>query len=77
MPWSKNLFENITDSDRGDISFRDNSKGKTICIGTIFFTDSCDITNVYLVKNLKYNLLSITQLCDAGLEVTFKKRVHI
>lgn len=73
MKESKDPFKTVTDFNRGDISFENNSKGKIIGIDTISFNESCNITNVYLVKIIKYNLLSISQLCDAGLKVRFKK----
>ncbi|XP_019229251.1 PREDICTED: uncharacterized protein LOC109210303 [Nicotiana attenuata] len=41
--------------------------------GTIPFNNNYDITEVYLVDGLKYNLLSISQLCNSGYEVKFKK----
>ncbi|XP_075083633.1 uncharacterized protein LOC142167368 [Nicotiana tabacum] len=41
--------------------------------GTIPFNNNCDITEVYLVDGLNYNLLSISQLCDSGYKVNFKK----
>lgn len=55
------------------IWFGDNSTGTVIGIGTISFNEFCDISNVYLVKELKYNLLSISQLCDFDLEVRVRK----
>ncbi|KAH0653229.1 hypothetical protein KY289_030907 [Solanum tuberosum] len=69
----KNLFKSVAEYKAGSIRFSDNSKGTVIGIGTITFNDACDITNVYLVAGLKYNLLSISQLCDSNLEVRFQK----
>ena len=48
----------------GDVSFRDNPKGKIIGIDNIGKESSTLIENVCLVENLKHNLLSISQLCD-------------
>ena len=31
------------------------------------------IENVYLVKGLKHNLLSISQLCDKGYKIVFEQ----
>ncbi|XP_070031738.1 uncharacterized protein [Nicotiana tomentosiformis] len=36
-------------------------------------SNNCDITEVYLLDGLNYNILSISQLCDLGYEVKFKK----
>ncbi|XP_070030226.1 uncharacterized protein LOC142161990 [Nicotiana tabacum] len=55
------------------VKFGDDSKGKIIGTGTIPSNNKCDITEVYLVDGLNYNLLSISQLCDSGYEVNFKK----
>ena len=40
--------------------------------GSIRSIDSIAIHNVLLVEGLKFNLLSISQLCDKGHKVTFK-----
>ncbi|XP_049405169.1 uncharacterized protein LOC125868582 [Solanum stenotomum] len=61
MTGDKNLFKSVAEYRGGSIRFGDNSKGTVIEIGTITFNDACDITNVYLVTGLKYNLLSISQ----------------
>jgi GAG-pre-integrase domain len=45
-------------------------KSKIIGIGTIG-VKNLTISNVYLVDGLNFNLLSISQLCDAGLYVKF------
>ncbi|XP_060210332.1 uncharacterized protein LOC132637231 [Lycium barbarum] len=67
------LFKSVTDFDGGLVTFGDNSTGTVIGIGTIAFDNSCDISNVWLVKGLKYNLLSVSQLCDSDLEIRFSK----
>ncbi|XP_070014785.1 uncharacterized protein [Nicotiana sylvestris] len=69
----KNLFKEVTKIDGGSIKFGDDSKGKIIGSRTIPFNNNYDITKVYLVDGLNYNLLSISQLCDSGYEVNFKK----
>jgi transposase InsO family protein len=43
-------------------------------LGKVAISKDLSITNVLLVKSLGYNLLSISQLCDIGLECTFTKR---
>nr|XP_016434224.1 PREDICTED: uncharacterized protein LOC107760652 [Nicotiana tabacum] len=69
----KNLFKEVTKIDGGSVKFGNDSKGKIIGIRTIPFNNNCDITEVYLVDGINYNLLSISQLCDSGYEVKFKK----
>lgn len=73
MTGNKSLFKSIANSNGGKIWFGDYSTRTIIGIGTISFKESCDITNVYFVKGLRYNFLSITQLSDSNLEVRFKK----
>ncbi|XP_075074512.1 uncharacterized protein LOC142162102 [Nicotiana tabacum] len=73
MTGDKNLFKEVTKIDGGSVMFGDDSKGKIICTGTIPLNNNCDITEVYLVDGLNYDLLSIIQLCNSGYEVNFKK----
>ena len=51
------------------VSFGGKDKGKIIKIGKV--RDSID--DVLLVKGLTHNLISISQLCDKGYQVIFKK----
>ncbi|XP_060200433.1 uncharacterized protein LOC132628684 [Lycium barbarum] len=73
MIGDKSLFKSVADFDGGLVTFVDNSTGTVIGIGTITFDNSCDISNVWLVKGLKYNLLSVSQLCDSDLQIRFSK----
>ncbi|XP_070030113.1 uncharacterized protein [Nicotiana sylvestris] len=73
MTCDKNLFKKVTKIDGGNIKFGDDSKGKIVGTRTVPFNNNCDITEVYLVDGLNYNLLSISQLCDSGYEVQFRK----
>ncbi|KAH9699792.1 Integrase catalytic domain-containing protein [Citrus sinensis] len=57
----------------GDVSFGDNSKGKILGIRNAGKVYSTLIENVYLVENLKHNLISISQLCNKGYKVIFDK----
>ena len=54
------------------VTFGDNSKGKIIGIGSIVKDSSTIIENIFLVKGLKHNLLSINQLSDKGFKVIFE-----
>jgi len=58
-------------SDGSTVTFRDDSKGKIIGISNIKISSFPLIENVVLVKGLKHNLLSISQLCDKSLKVIF------
>ena len=60
------------------ITFGDNSKGKVVSRGTIWVNDSFVPKDMALVTNLHFNLLSVSQILDEGLEVCFKKHAsHI
>jgi hypothetical protein len=72
MTGDKNKFTSLTLKDGRNVKFGDNSKGKIIGIGNIGKTHSLVIEDVLLVDGLKYNLLSISQLCDKGYNVIFK-----
>jgi len=50
------------------------TKGKILGLGTIQIGDGFKIQDVLLVEGLKHNLLSISQLCDKGLKVTFESK---
>ena len=62
-------FSHLQEKDGGMISFGGKDKGKIIRIGKV--RDLID--DVLLVDGLNHNLLSISQLCDKGYEVTFDK----
>ena len=72
MTGNASLFTNITWEEKGYVKFGDNSRGKIIAIGSIGMSPY-KIENVYLVKGLKHNLLSISQLCDKGYKMIFEK----
>ncbi|XP_075079774.1 uncharacterized protein LOC142165027 [Nicotiana tabacum] len=72
MTGDKSLFKEVIKIGGGSVKFGDDSRGKIVGTRTIPFNNSCDITEVYLVDGLNYNLLSISQLYDSGYEVKFK-----
>ena len=55
------------------ITFGDDSKGKVKSVGAIKVNDHFLLKEVALVDNLKYNLLSVSQLLEDGFEVRFKR----
>ena len=66
MIGDKSKFLSLISIDGGHVIFRDNTKGKIIDKGRVGkFKHSC-VENVLLVKRLRHNLLSISQLCDRG-----------
>ncbi|XP_049373989.1 uncharacterized protein LOC125839052 [Solanum verrucosum] len=55
----------------GGVSFGGGKKGYILGIGKIGRSVDNSINNVHYGKGLKYNLLSISQICDKGNEVKF------
>ena len=70
MTRDNNNFATLSrSSEGGTVTFGDNSKCKII--SKIKIGSSPLVENIVLVEGLKYNLLSISQLCDKNLRVTF------
>ena len=67
------IFATLSKQKGGHITFGDNSQGKIIGKGNIGGNPSPLIENVFLMDKLKYNLLSISQLCDKGYRINFEK----
>jgi hypothetical protein len=55
------------------VTFGDDKKGKVIDTDIIKVNDHSILNDVVLVDKLRYNLLSISQLVDADLNVLFHK----
>jgi hypothetical protein len=55
------------------VTFGDDKKGKVLGTGIIKVNDHFTLNDVALVNKLRYNLLSVSQLVDADLEVLFCK----
>ena len=72
MTNDESLFQELNKNKSGNVSFGDNSKGVIRGIGIIDNNSHTQIKNVLLIENLKYNLLSISQLCNEGFRVCFE-----
>ena len=72
MSRDASLFTTLEWKDGGYVKFGDNSKVKIIATGIVGFPLTT-IKNISLVRGLKHNLLSISQLCDKGYKMTFGK----
>ena len=57
------------------VIFGDNAKEKVIEIGKVPISSSSCIDNVLLIEGLKYNLLSISQMCNKKFNVSFKSSI--
>ncbi|XP_048611465.1 uncharacterized protein LOC125585814 [Brassica napus] len=58
----------------GKFTFGDGGQGKIRAIGITSRPDVPKLSNVYFVEGLKANLISVSQLCDEGLEVIFNSK---
>ncbi|KAH0769725.1 hypothetical protein KY290_013706 [Solanum tuberosum] len=64
-------FLSLEGHQSGGVSFGGGNKGSIIGIGRIGRSADHSIDNVHYVDGLKYNLLSVSQICDKGNEVKF------
>ena len=65
-------FKSLKIKEGGEVAFEGDRKGKIIGIGDIGNTSSNSIENILLVRGLKHNLLSISQLCDKSYKIIFE-----
>jgi hypothetical protein len=74
MIGNKKWFSSLTPlSHKEYVTFGDDKKGKLLSTDVIKVNDYFTLNDVALVDKLKYNLLSISQLVDAALDVLFHK----
>jgi hypothetical protein len=55
------------------VTFGDDKKGKVLGTDVIKVNDCFTLNDIALMDMLRYNLLSVSQLCDADLSVIFRK----
>jgi hypothetical protein len=74
MTGNKKWFSSLTPlSHKEYVTFGDDKKGKVLGTGVIKVNDCFNLNDVALVDMLRYNLLSVSQLCDADLSVVLRK----
>jgi hypothetical protein len=74
MTRNKEWFSSLTPlSHKEYVTFGDDKKGKVLGTGVIKVNDYFTLNDVALVNRLRYNLLSVSRLCDADLTVLFRK----
>jgi hypothetical protein len=74
MTRNKKWFSSLTPlSHKEYVTFGDDKNGKVLGISVVKVNDCLTLNDVALVDRLRYNLLSISQLCDANLSVLFCK----
>jgi hypothetical protein len=79
MTENKKWFSSLTPlSHKEYVTFGDDKTGKVLGTDVIKVNDCFTLNDVALVDRLTYNLLSISQLCDADLSVLFcKSDLHV
>jgi hypothetical protein len=74
MTKNKKWFSSLTPlSHKEYVTFGDDKKGKVLSTDVIKVNDCFTLNDVALMDRLRYNLLSVSQLCDADLSVFFHK----
>jgi hypothetical protein len=78
MTKNKKWFSSLTPlSHKEYVTFGDDKKGKVLGTGVIKVNDCFTLNDVAIVDRLRYNLLSVSQLCDADLSVLFTSLIHM
>jgi hypothetical protein len=74
MIGNKKWFSSLTPlSHKEYMTFGDDKKGKVLGTDVMKVNNCFTMNDVALVDRLRYNLLSVSQLCDADLSVLFRK----
>jgi hypothetical protein len=74
MTENKKWFSSLSPlSHKEYVTFGDDKKGKVLGTGVIKVNDFFTLNDVAIVDRLRYNMLSVSQLCDADLSVIFHK----
>ena len=75
MKCDKDMFLTLIKERNGSISFRNDDSTKIIGKGTVRIGNkNTKAENVLLVKDMKYNLLSVIKMCDQGHKITFNSQ---
>ncbi|XP_045791328.1 uncharacterized protein LOC123886036 [Trifolium pratense] len=72
MTGDRHSFLSFEEKEGGTVTFGNNEKASIKGKGIIGKINSAKLENVHYVEGLEHNLISISQLCDSGLEVIFK-----
>jgi hypothetical protein len=75
---NKKWFSSLTPlSHKEYVIFGDDKKGKVLGTGVIKVNDGFTLNDVALVDRFRYNMLSVSQLCDADLSVFFARLIRM
>jgi hypothetical protein len=74
MTENKKWFSSLAPlSQKEYVTLGDDKNGKVLDTDVIKVTDCFTLNDIALVDRLRYNLLSVSQVCDANLSVLFCK----
>jgi hypothetical protein len=74
MTGQRRWFSSLTPTSGKDyITFGDKGQGKVVGVGSVSVSERFSLRDVAFVSNLGFNLLSVRQLLDEGMEVRFKE----
>ncbi|GJX67194.1 reverse transcriptase domain-containing protein [Tanacetum coccineum] len=71
MTWNMSYLTDYEEIDGGYVAFGGNPKGGKITGKGTIKTGNLDFENVYFVRELKFNLFSVSQMCDKKNSVLF------
>ncbi|GKF13077.1 putative ribonuclease H-like domain-containing protein [Tanacetum coccineum] len=71
MTWNMSYLTDFEEIDGGYVAFGGNFKGGKITGRCTIKTGNLDFKDVYFVKELKFNLFSVSQMCDKQNSVLF------
>ncbi|GKD17234.1 hypothetical protein Tco_1206392 [Tanacetum coccineum] len=71
MTWSKDFLIDYQEIDGGFVAFGESARGVKITGKGMIRTDKLDFEDVFFVKELKFNLFYISQMCDKKNSVLF------
>ncbi|GKD42795.1 ribonuclease H-like domain-containing protein, partial [Tanacetum coccineum] len=71
MTWNMSYLTDFEEIDGGYVAFGGNSKGGKITGNGTIKTGNLDFEDVYFVRELKFNLFSVSQMCDKKNSVLF------
>ncbi|GJW73315.1 hypothetical protein Tco_0132685 [Tanacetum coccineum] len=71
MTWNMSYLTDYEEIDGGYVAFGRNPKGGKITGKGTIKTGNLDFKNVYFVRELKFNLFSVSQMCDKRNSVLF------
>jgi hypothetical protein len=75
MTGDQNKFLTLKEEKGGNVTFRYNASARIVGKGTISIDYGKTKTkNVFYVERLKHNLLSFSQMCDQGYNLTFHSK---